>query len=344
MRWARLVSDHQLASYFVLAFAISWALMLLVPGYASVIAAFGPALAAMAVMSTVHRGSTGIPRGRRWGLFAVLCIVVFPLGYFTNLNGVVVIDSPLLRVAYFAVFTALAAFVVSGVLARNRGVFCLLRPLMMWKAGIWWYVAAVALPPLIFLLSDFLTGMLGQGPVRLNLGEAGRASVGGLVVAYLVTLVFSGPLGEEVGWRGLATPLVQRRYTPLVASLVLGVIWVLWHAPWHFNGFYATYPDGITILLLRFISMIPMTLVYTALYNGTRGSLLFVLLFHTSEDASFYAIGLGGGFGITFSFYVFSAVWVVVGLLTILVFRMWQPLPPSRREALTDVEARAAAA
>ena len=61
----------------------------------------------------------------------------------------------------------------------------------------------------------------------------GLASVAPLPTLGLFVYIFflGGPLGEEPGWRGFALPRLQRRYGPLVGSLILGPIWAFWHLP-----------------------------------------------------------------------------------------------------------------
>jgi uncharacterized protein len=72
---------------------------------------------------------------------------------------------------------------------------------------------------------------------------------------------------EEPGWRGFALPHLQRRYTPMVATLILGLLWGVWHVPLY--G-----PLGFVVpLVLAFF--------YTWLYNRT-GSVLLCILLHAS--------------------------------------------------------------
>lgn len=42
--------------------------------------------------------------------------------------------------------------------------------------------------------------------------------------------IFAG-IGEEFGWRGFAMPRLQARHTALASSLIIGVMWSMWHMP-----------------------------------------------------------------------------------------------------------------
>ena len=87
-------------------------------------------------------------------------------------------------------------------------------------------------------------------------------------------------LGEETGWRGLALPRMQAHWNSFRASLVLGLIWALWH--FHAVNF---------SLLSRFagwhiLLVIPSAIIFTWVFNNTQGSLLAAILFHMSLDVA----------------------------------------------------------
>ena len=91
---------------------------------------------------------------------------------------------------------------------------------------------------------------------------------------------FLGPgLFEEIGWRGFALPHLQRRYSALVSSLILGLVWSFWHFP----NFPAFTPTKLAI----FVPMgMVLSVIYTWVYNSTGGSLFAVVVLHGATIAS----------------------------------------------------------
>lgn len=89
---------------------------------------------------------------------------------------------------------------------------------------------------------------------------------------------------EEIGWRGYALPRLQSRMAALSSSLIIGVIWALWHVP---SFFLLPGADQAALPFLWYIpSVLAIAVVFTWLYNNTRGSLLLATLLHTSIQAT----------------------------------------------------------
>jgi len=87
---------------------------------------------------------------------------------------------------------------------------------------------------------------------------------------------------EEPGWRGYLLPCLQRKFSPLVASLIVWVPWALWHAPLDYGR-----PGGRNLMFYlqtRVLSLILMSIVLTWLYNRSGGNLLTVAIFHAGMD------------------------------------------------------------
>jgi uncharacterized protein len=149
--------------------------------------------------------------------------------------------------------------------------------LFKWRVPACWYLVAVGLP--LGLLA------VAYGVVRAA-GEPWAPDepmpVLSAVVFFLIALVVAGG-PEEPGWRGYALPRMQRRWNGLGASLVLGVIWSIWHAPlW----FMPDLPFADLSFPLYASQILAMCVVYTWLFNTTGGSVLLAVILHASTNTA----------------------------------------------------------
>jgi len=106
-------------------------------------------------------------------------------------------------------------------------------------------------------------------------------------VAFLFYLLFTlifGPLPEELAWRGYALDRLQKKWNAFYSSIILGILWVLWHLPLFFMV--GTYQSGeIIIGSMRFwlnycAGIIATTILMTWVYNNTNRSTLLAILSH----------------------------------------------------------------
>ncbi len=154
----------------------------------------------------------------------------------------------------------------------------LLGRALIWRVSPIWYVIAVAGPALVMLLATGIHVLLG-GTAPDYVPFSARWLI--VVLNFVLVFLIGGPLGEEFGWRGFALPSLEARFSPLWASLILGVIWAVWHLPLFFISGSAQHslPFWLYALLT-----IPLTILITWVYHGSGDSLLLVMLFHAAVN------------------------------------------------------------
>lgn len=125
-----------------------------------------------------------------------------------------------------------------------------------------------------------------------------------------------GPLGEEGGWRGFALPLMQRRFSPFWASVILGTIWSIWHLP----AFYIyTLSQSNFLFPLFLMNNIALAICITYAYNTTRGNLPLMILIHWAINLPYFLVARDGYF-----FVAFSILFLVAAFL---LSRWWRATP-----------------
>lgn len=158
---------------------------------------------------------------------------------------------------------AVAAFIVLALTEGRRGVKTLLRRMVRWRVNAGWYLAALLLPVLISLAAVSLAARFGAQPAPLSPWSA-------FLTAVPIFLVIGGEW-EEPGWSGFALPVLQTGRSALAASLLVGLVRIVWHLPLFLYG-HISLADIPLILAAQ--------IVITWLFNSSRGSVLVVMLHH----------------------------------------------------------------
>jgi membrane protease YdiL (CAAX protease family) len=201
--------------------------------------------------------------GVTWGIIALYIFLPDQMARaFGQLSG----DHPLFYVATYG--PAIAALSIVLFLRGLRGIKQFLSRLLKWRAPATWYAFLIIGIPIPFYIGAAVKG--------LPMAEMFPVSSLGTYLAALFFIALKGPI-EEIGWRGFMLPILQRKMAPIWAALVIGLIWGFWHLPafllsgnpqstWSFSDF--------------FIGTIALSVIATALYNVSRGSILLPMLFH----------------------------------------------------------------
>jgi uncharacterized protein len=162
----------------------------------------------------------------------------------------------------------------------------LVHRLIRWEVHPGWYAAAILLPIAVRGLAVAIVMALQNdfGTVLFRPAE----SIARIAILMVLLVPF-----EEVGWRGYALPILQRRYSPLVSSVIVGGIWGLWHLPlaWACTGFQQS-GDPWTYMASFLATIIPLSCLMTWLFNRTRESVLLASLFHISVNVADFGLVL----------------------------------------------------
>jgi membrane protease YdiL (CAAX protease family) len=196
-----------------------------------------------------------------------------------------------------------------------RGLRAFIGQAFRWRVGIQWYAAALLAPALIRIVVLYVHVLKG-GTVP-DLTDATRWLA--VPSTFFLVLLIGGPTGEEFGWRGYLLQRVQSVTGVLWASVIIGVISTLWHLPLFWIP--ATAQSHLPFALFA-VRTVALSIISTWLYNGTRRSLLFVLLFHASLNTwpnTIYILEAEGAIGPYLSTTIVYAGWaiqlVILGLL-----------------------------
>jgi membrane protease YdiL (CAAX protease family) len=215
-------------------------------------------------------------------MYALLFLLGWPVQILDALasHGYTVKPPDILNIAT-GLTPALAAIIVTAILAGRSGVKELFRRFLIWRVGVQWYVVGV------FLLAGVILGGIGLhvlfGGAMPELPISG-APVSLILFAFTVTLIVGALVNtEEIAWRGFALPRLQPRYGALIASLLIAIPEASFHLPHFWNLDSIFYQNAGLFWFTAFT--VAIVFLYTYVFNKTNDSLLIVTLLHASQNA-----------------------------------------------------------
>lgn len=170
-----------------------------------------------------------------------------------------------------AVFCSVAGVVATYIEDGLFGVKELARRCALYRVSVVWWLYA-----LFLALGVHVAATIIYGTVQGRVGPVRPLEVFRQWWLFYVFVfgLFQGPLAEELGWRGFLLPRLLKNFSPLLAGVIVGLVW----AAWHINMFLSPTPT----LALFTVSAVALSILMTVLFLHTRGSVLLAIVMHWS--------------------------------------------------------------
>ncbi|HEV2719989.1 MAG TPA: CPBP family intramembrane glutamic endopeptidase [Thermoanaerobaculia bacterium] len=178
----------------------------------------------------------------------------------------------------FSNFGPAIAGVVALAVCRGRGAVAALgRSIVQWRVPARLYVMGWfgLLINAAVVIAGYATHTLRFDPGAFHLVK--------FVLLFFVMIPLDGPLGEEIGWRGVLLPSLLERRSPLAAAVIVGVIWYAWHVP-----LYAVDAKMTTAAehLFFLYTCVALSVIFTWFFLKSNGSTFLAIYLHAASNYS----------------------------------------------------------
>lgn len=193
----------------------------------------------------------------------------------------------------------------TGILYKKEGIKKLFIRLTKWKYNPIYYVIVIGWYPIMCYIIVLIYNFMNNNS-KMEFG--GKPSL--ILVNTILMLIFGGPLGEELGWRGYLLPKLQKKLSPLKSGLLISIVWTCWHIPLFLMP--CTFQYGVSFLLFLILNVY-LSVLITWVFNRTNGSLIFPILIHTSCN-----VALGELVQVKPISFLFALILIIFVLLTMI--------------------------
>lgn len=315
------IKKYQLTAFYTFTFLFTWLLILPVLltgdqqlyGIFALIGLFGPALLNIFI-SRIIEPVPIVKEKIKWRFTFLVVWIIATIAFTLNIITTSKLESPFAIVIY-AIVALLPAYMVSSAFSKYPGVRKSLSSLVKPKGHFGYYLFALLMAPVIKLLSEPVSSLVGFGVISAPDHPGGIQLIVLILTSFLYIFLFAGGINEEVGWTGFALPRLQRLFSPFTASILLWFFWILWHIPFQIGGFWNS---ELKSFISAFIGTFFARFIFTWLFNKTEGGILPAMLLHVSANVSFMVLP---------NTYVSMIIEAILAIVIIIRSRMWEKLP-----------------
>jgi membrane protease YdiL (CAAX protease family) len=222
--------------------------------------------------------------------FAIAWSIWLPLGF-------LVPEKPLLSLPG-AWAPTISAILLIGISEGWSDVRKFLSKLLHWRVEVGWYLVTLFGVALLAYLAIAVGVYLGIPAPALSLpnGLSREMLPALLPLIFIINIFAGGPLAEDIGWRGYILPKMREGMTALHASLVIGVLWAIWHLPYFIFPSWRSAVGNIPFIWFVLLTT-SWSVLFAWVYVNTE-SILMPVLFHAAINTTLGTLGvLGHGNG-----------------------------------------------
>jgi uncharacterized protein len=189
----------------------------------------------------------------------------------------------------------IAVVIVAKLAYGQKGISDIKQRFRFWGKNIHWQAALRIWTICIFTFS--LINLAAAGLNKIMFPSFFVWDVNFSLIEFTIKLAITlfldaGGLFEENGWRGFALPLLLQRFSNLKASLILGLMWGVWHFPVKYDLFVVYgFFGGLVYLCTFTLRLMFVSIIMTYFWNKLGQTTLIAIAIHGLIND---AIGLGG--------------------------------------------------
>jgi uncharacterized protein len=174
---------------------------------------------------------------------------------------------------------SLSAIILVIKLYGKEGLTKLFMRVLKIKLG-YWYFPVLLMFPTILVAAHLINSLFFNTPLPKT----------GLLkepwwIPVLFVIFFVLQFSEELGWRGYALDRFQNKWNALYSSLLLGIIWAIWHLPMFLSNGFGQHDNHLPFIQFL-ITLVLVSVLITWFQNNTNYSLIPAFVIHAFINLS----------------------------------------------------------